>query len=486
MPRVPLTGGAYTAESVIAAAQRCVNLYVEYMPKSAGEPSPATHYPTPGLTLLMRLPNDGPVRGIYLASNNDLYVVSGNTLYYVSPTWTATAIAPLTTSTGPVSMVDNTLTLVVVDGSLRNDDPASLTGGVQVDLPTRVATPMPTTDNGFFGADKVIFLSTFLLFNKPGTPQFYVSDSLAVTFTALFFANKTASQDILLSLETARGEVWLLGAQFSSEIWTLSGAPDFPFQSLPGVLVENGCIAKYSVAKADGQIFWLAQNAQGRGIVVRASGYEADRISTHAIENSIRGYNPFDAIGFTYQSNGHTFYVLTFPTSDATWVFDQATEQWHEWAWTDPAGPPGNLHRHRANCGTYGYSMNLVGDWENSNLYSIDPAAMLDNGAPIVRIRSFPHEMNDGKRLSFNQFIADMECGNLDPGGNVGVVNLRWSDDRGASYGQPLAATMGTTLTSLSFRRLGMSRDRVWELSWTSDVKTALNGAFVDYVPSST
>lgn len=486
MPRVTLTSGAYQAESIISSAQRCINLFVEYLPKSTGEPSPATHYPTPGLTLLTRLPNAGPVRGIYLASNNDLYVVSGANLYYVSPAWVAASIAVLTTSTGPVSMVDNTLTLVVVDGSLRNDDPASLTGGVQVDLPTRVATPMPTTDNGFFGADKVIFLSTFLLFNKPGTPQFYVSDSLAVTFTALFFANKTASQDWLQTIDTARGEVWLLGSQFSSEIWTLSGAPDFPFQSLPGVLVENACIAKYSVAKGDGQLFWLAANKDGRSIVVRASGYEATRISTHAIEVAIRGYEPSDAIGFCYQVNGHVFYVLTFPTNDVTWVFDEATEQWHEWAWTDPAGPPGNLHRHRANCATYGYFLNLCGDWENSNLYAIDPSAILDNGAPITHIRSFPHEMNDGKRLVFTQFIADMECGNMDQGGNTGFVNLRWSDDRGASYSNPLTASMGTTLTSLSFRRLGMSRDRVWELSWSGDVKTALNGAFVEYTPSAT
>lgn len=51
MPKVPLITGAYTARSVIAEAQRCINLYIEKNPDEDAV-FPFTHYPTPGLEFL--------------------------------------------------------------------------------------------------------------------------------------------------------------------------------------------------------------------------------------------------------------------------------------------------------------------------------------------------------------------------------------------------------------------------------------------------
>ena len=68
--QVPLTLGSYMARSVIASAQRCVNLYTEPNPKDS--PFPFTCYPTPGLTVLWSPPSPVPARGVYAASNGDL------------------------------------------------------------------------------------------------------------------------------------------------------------------------------------------------------------------------------------------------------------------------------------------------------------------------------------------------------------------------------------------------------------------------------
>ena len=57
--RVVLTGGAYQAASLIAGAQRCVNLIPEAIPPSDGEPVPMTHYPTPGLRRVATLSTSG-------------------------------------------------------------------------------------------------------------------------------------------------------------------------------------------------------------------------------------------------------------------------------------------------------------------------------------------------------------------------------------------------------------------------------------------
>jgi len=61
-------------------------------------------------------------------------------------------------------------------------------------------------------------------------------------------------------------------------------------------------------------------------------------------------------------------------------------------------------------------------------------------------------------------------------------VILRYSDDRGASWSQPITQVLDVTGgydIDVSFRRLGMSRDRCWELSFSAPVATTLTGAFV-------
>jgi len=62
-------------------------------------------------------------------------------------------------------------------------------------------------------------------------------------------------------------------------------------------------------------------------------------------------------------------------------------------------------------------------------------------------------------------------------------VFLRWSDTRGVSFGNAVQRSMGREgqyLTSIQWTRLGMARDRVFEISWSSPVKTALLGAWVE------
>lgn len=57
--KIALTGGSYAAQSLIAGAQRCVNLVPEASLEGEGEPTPVTHYPTPGLIRLVVLASAG-------------------------------------------------------------------------------------------------------------------------------------------------------------------------------------------------------------------------------------------------------------------------------------------------------------------------------------------------------------------------------------------------------------------------------------------
>jgi hypothetical protein len=277
-------------------------------------------------------------------------------------------------------------------------------------------------------------------------------------------------------------EIWLFG-ELTTEVWFNSGAADFTFQRMPGVYIEHGCAAKHSVAKIDLALFWLGRDLQGQGIVFAGRNYAADRVSTYALEAEIATYARIDdAVGFSYLQGGHAFYVMSFPTANKTWALDTTTQQWTQLAYMEATG---SLSRHRAvSHAAYG-GQNLVVDWQNGNLYALDPNAYTDNGNPILRVRSFPHLAgSDGNRMMFRQFIADMEVGAGLPGDSAPPeVRLRWSDDRGASWGNPVSASLGKVgeyLTSIQWQRLGYARDRVFELSWSAPVKTALNGAWVD------
>ncbi|MDE1971085.1 MAG: hypothetical protein KGI50_05955 [Patescibacteria group bacterium] len=465
--RVTLKGGAYQAQSIIADAQRCINLYPEQNPDQAN--SEFTHYQTPGLTLVSSPPVAGVCRCIYTATNGQRFDVIGQNVYAVNAGNTYTNIGTLATVSGMVSISDNGTNAILVDGS---------TVGWKISLTTNAMIQL--VDPAFYGADKVDYVDGFFIFNKPNSAQWYISNYQDVTFNPLDIASKSTDADSLVTLIVIHRDIWLLGA-LNTEVWYNTGAADFTFGRLPGIYIEHGCAAKYSVAKIDTSVFWLSKDRQGQGIVVRGANYQAERISTHAIETAIASYSTIsDAIGYTYQYGGHAFYMLSFPTADVTWCFDLATQQWHQRAFLNPDG---SLSRHLSNCHSANGGRNLVGDWQNGSVYQFDPNSYTDNGKPILRLRSFPYIGNDSKRVFYHQFVADMEVGRgladfTDP-----MVRLRWSDDQGASWGNAVSQSLGKQgqyLTSVQFQRLGYARDRVFELSWSAAVKTALNGAFID------
>jgi hypothetical protein len=576
--RIMLNSGAYEARSIIANAQRCINLFPERNSEDA--PVPFTHYATPGLDLLI-LGTGSQARATYRASNGDFYNVIGSAVYYIDSNFNRTLLGNITYGTTPVSLSDNGLVIVIVDGS---------TNGWVIDMATHAFGTIPTASGGpFFGSPRVDYLDTFLLFSRPGTNQWYISlseanfamftslfgailtastvggtgytdgtytnialsggsgggatgtltilggivtkvlpvnagvgyaigDTLTATgigggtgfayqvetiggaFDALDIATKNGSPDPIVALIVMHREVWLIG-QLTTEIWYNSGAADFTFQAMPGAFVEHGSDATYALCAQDLSVYWLSLDRQGRAIFMRGAEYQALRISTHAIENEWATYpTTQDAISFVYQQEGHTFVFVVFPSGNATWVYDQAAQLWHQRAWTDNDG---NLNRHRANCVANVYNTTVVGDWQNGNLYKFDMNQFTDdmdgNGLntdgsyPISCIRSFPHELNDGKRVTYGRFAADIQVGTdvgvLDSSTPTSppVISLRWSDNRGASYGNKVEQSLGAAgqyLTQPSWGRLGIARDRIFELSWSCPTMTALNGAFVDITPA--
>ena len=467
--KTPILGSAYVARSVNAADNRMINLFPEIIPEGGKEPAFLNR--APGLKLEVSV-GLGPIRGMWVLGGN-LYVVSRDKLYKVDSAYAVTTIGTVAGTSGPVSMADNGIQLFVACNG------PSYIYNSQTDVFAQI------TDSDFQGAVTVSYLDGYFVFNEPNSQKIWVTALLdGTSVDPLDFASAEGSPDGVVGIIADHREVWVFGTN-SVEVWYNSGNADFPLSRIQGAFNELGCAAPYSIAKMDNGLFWLGKDARGQGIVYRANGYTGQRISTHAVEWQIQQYADMsDAIGYTYQQDGHSFYVLIFPQADRTWVYDVATQAWHERA----GFANGDFTRHRSNCQAFFQGTVLVGDYQNANVYSFDLDDFSDNGSIQKWLRSWralPTGQNNLKRTAQHSLQLDLETGvglNLGQGSDPQVM-LRWSDDGGHTWSNEHWVSIGKIgefYRRAIWRRLGMTmkiRDRVYEISGTDPVKIAIVGA---------
>lgn len=465
-------GPSYQKNSVNVDCQRCINLYPEINETGFGkEKEVASLVATPGLSLLVST-GDGPTRGMWYSSTGKLYVASGNKLYYISSSWVKTELGTLTTLSGPISMADNGVSLVVVDG----------TNGYVVTMASAAFAQI--TDPDFPGADQVTYQDGYFIFNQPDSGSFFISGLNDVTFDALDIAESEGNPDNVVGVLSDHRDLWIFNEN-SVEVFYNSGNVDFPFERNQGAFIEHGCAARFSIAKMNNTVFWVGKDDKGSGIVYMAAGFKPQRISTHAVENAIRGYGDISgAVAWSYQENGHHFYCLNFTSANTTWVYDTSTNLWHERVYTTQ----GSFERHRADNHAYAYSTHVVGDYENGNLYSLSSSVYSDNGAEITRRRVAPHLSSGMKRVFYNSFQLDIETGTGLDGTTQGTdpqAILEFSDDGGHSWSNEKWMSfgkIGQTKKRAIWRRLGQSRDRVFRVTITDPVKVVIIGAEFDAV----
>ena len=467
-----ILGASYVARSINAADNRMINLFPEAIPeggKTAGFLNRA-----PGLNFQQAI-GLGPIRALWAHQTNgsDFYVVSGTEVFKLtSLTGTPVKLGDVS-GTGPVSIADNgTQIFFACNG------PSYIYNEI-----TNVFAQI--SDPDFPGAVTVAYLDGYFVFNEPNSQRVWVTSLLdGLSVDPLDFVSAEGSPDGLVALIVDHREAWLFGSD-SVEVWYDAGNADFPLSRIQGAFNEIGCVAPYSVAKLDNGLFWLGTDARGQGIVYRANGYTGTRVSTHAIEYAIAQYgNISDALAYTYQQEGHSFYVLIFPTANATWVYDVSTQMWHERA----GFVNGAFTRHRSNCQCNFEGNTVVGDFENGNIYTFDLDVYADNGGVQKWLRSWralPPGQNNLKRTAQHSLQLDAETGvGLVVGqGSQPEAMLRWSDDGGHTWSNEHWREMGAIGQygyRTIWRRLGMTvklRDRVYEVSGTDPVKIAIMGA---------
>lgn len=469
-------GPTYTTQSKVAADDRTVN----WMPAKLEVESAAAPYvfdPAPGFSAFCTLP-DAPGRGFYTL-NGATVAVGGETLYLLP---TQAGGSPTVLATG-IESTGNSLVSIAGNGDGAHQVMVASNNTLYcVDLFTLAMTTITDVTGSF-----VVFQDGFFIALDPNTSTFYLSaleDGTSWDPLDAVQRNDTPDKWVAMIAVQAPKEIWLFGSQ-STSVYYNSTDPDNPYIPNPNVAIAWGTAAPQSVALLYGSPIWLAND-----LTVRyARGYVPTRVSNHSLEYFIAQYNAQHGISnadaFVYTEQGHTCYVLNFPSADATWVFDVTTGMWHErGSWTGDRYTVLPVWT----CTNAVGDINLVADRVSGAIYQMSQASAVDTDgvSGLRRLRRAPHLVSELKRVIYDRFQLYMEVGvGLTSGQGVDPqIVLSWSNDGGYTFGTIYPASVGALgqyRTRVIWRKLGIGRDRVFEVVTSDPVPYRLVGAFLDF-----
>ena len=368
---------------------------------------------------------------------------------------------------GSITISGTTYTVV----SVQNAHELTLSGDAGVG-PAIWFTNMPVT------ARTGTFLDGYFIVNPPDSKKFLFSEQIDGThWNPADFSVKEGYPDNIAALYSDHEELWLFGTHWSTEVWRNEGVADQAagFVRDPGAFIHIGLAAWWSVASLASGLHFLGGDTRGRVVAYRAQGFQPVRISTHAVEQIWSKYSTvWDAFGYAYEEEGHQFWVLNFQTADATWVYDVATQMWHERAYWDGT----DFHRHKGRCHAFafpsedGKGKHFLGAWDSGIIYQMSHNIYTDAGSAIRRVRVAPHLANEQLRVFHHSMAFDLEISSGAPS-----IVLDWSDDDTDTWSAPKTRSPSfpdKKRGRYTFNRLGSSRDRIYRLTISDPVKVAI------------
>jgi hypothetical protein len=432
-----------------------INCYAEQLPPDAKSMVLLTR--SPGIASWTTVGN-GVIHGMHAALGL-LFVVSGTKLYSVNTLGVATELGDIGT-VGNLDIDSNGDSVVVV-----NEPNAYYWDG---------STFGQITDTDFTsrGAADVEFVDNWLLFREPDSGRFFGADlGSATSFDALNFATAEGFPDDLVGLKVDHRDVMLFGSK-TIELWNNFGSAGFPFERVTNGFLEIGCLNGRTIAKQDNSVFWLADDYTVR----RLEGTTPQRVSIHAVEQSIVDATISAGRGFAYSQDGHLFYVLTFP--EVTWVYDATTQAWHK-------RQSYSYDNWRAWSHAQAFGYELVGDILSNKVGILDPETYTEWG-DTLRMSWTYQPVYAEQRLAFHdrlEIVLETGVGLTTGQGSDPQMMLDYSNDGGQTWtALPTKdiGALGRYDTRVVWNRLGSSRQRVYRAAVSDPIPVNLTDTLIE------
>jgi hypothetical protein len=331
------------------------------------------------------------------------------------------------------------------------------------------------TDDSFpSNPETVTYQDGYFLISIKGSGRVYISDlNDGTSWDSTMYFNAERIGDDTKAVESFHGDVIVFGED-TIEFWYNSG-DTVPFDRKPGTTQHIGLGGQHSVAQVANTIFFLTDSYQ----VATFSGYQPKPVSTRSIDYQISQYSKKDdAIGMGINIEGNAFYVLTFPTANATWCYNAATDFWHQLM----SFPAPYQNRWRGNCYVFFNDKHLVGDLKNGKIYELDFDTFQDNAETVRRTRVSEQINKEGKNIFHHslEIFFKSGVGLITGQGSDPQVMLQYSDDGGHTWSNEIwrsAGKIGNYNWRVVWNRLGVSRNRNYKVTVTDPVKWVIKNA---------
>lgn len=443
--------GSYQHRSLPLSAQRMVNCYLEIAPPAAKSPvSVVSSYGiAPWSTLGADATAGGAIRGGTVV-NGYPYVVAGNALYRLNADRTGTNLGAIATSDLVTVAGDGTNIAVASAGNLY------LYNGSTVSL---------VSDPDFPGASWVGFLDGYIPVIEPNSGRIWINETpyVPTNWNALDFVTAEGAPDDLLWAVISHRELYAFGRE-TIEVLYNSGDADSPLKRTDSGFIETGIMSAGAAAKADNGIYLLGNDC----IAYRLSGYALERVSSHAMEQTVEDYEDKNCRVMPFTEGGHKMVAYHF--AEGTWIYDISTQLWHE---RQSSGHT----RWRPQIALQAFNRVLVGDYSSNRMGYLDSDTFEEWGSPLRMACTAPAISDEGRMIFHASLELQFEQG-------VGTLNttspqvmLDWSDDGGRTWSSEhwrSLGAMGAFKTRAIWRCMGAARDRVPRFAITDKVRRTL------------
>lgn len=451
--KIPFCGGTYFAKFGKFSNQRCVNFYPEL--DSGGAKDKIALYGTPGLNLAFTTPNGAPVNAQNVF-NGVHYLVAGDTLYSRSADGPITGVHKgIVPSNHPTYMSDNGINSQGIGG-----DQLIIVNGGTAGYIYNVTTGVLSAAGFANDIGNVTFIDGYFIGSDTDGMTVYASDlENGTIYSSLAYSPVEGAPDKIKSLQNVQNQLFII-KEYTSELWADAAVPTsqgFPFMRIPGGVFDFGTPCGASIVRAGSSIFGLGnmRTASGPqfGGVFEITGFVPKIISPPDITYQIQQFSDIsDAFAFVQSANGHIFIWFTFPTGNATFVYDLMTKMWHERSTANTTAYQFNRHVAQSYCDYNG--KHYVSDPVNGNVYEMSDQYLTDFGNPIISVRRAPvlFESANMNMATIPRLRIDCETGvgTLAPNHPAicravvlaGAINNIIVDDPGSDYIDPPQITL--------------------------------------------